>query len=87
MFASPSQALVDMNCNGPECSTQLNISASMIPYVLGYEMNRSSIDTYVRFQTTPSDTFVFGIDGQGKVEEANWFLFPSMRFLSFQAQW
>lgn len=59
----------------------------MIPYELGYEMSRGYIDIYVRFQTTPSDTFLFGIDGQGKVAETDWFLYPSIRFLSFQAQW
>ncbi|XP_078376545.1 uncharacterized protein LOC144659900 [Oculina patagonica] len=86
VYASPSQALVDMNCNGSECNTQLSIPASMIPYDAGDELRRS-IDLYVRFQTTPSDTFVFGIDGEEKVQEGGWFLYPSMRFLAFQAQW
>lgn len=86
MYASPSQALVDMNCNGSECNTQLNIPASMIPHDVGMEL-KSSCNSYVRFQTTPSDTFVFGIDGEGKVEETGWFLYPSMRFLAYQAQW
>ena len=59
----------------------------MIPYDVGYYLKSYMSGTYVRFQTTPSDTFVFGIDGQGKVEEAGWFLYPSMRFMAFQAQW
>ena len=86
MYAAPSQALVDMNCNGTECNTQLNIPASMIPRDVGMYL-KSSYGLYVRFQNTPSDTFTFGIDGEGKVEETGWFLFPSMRFLAYQAQW
>lgn len=58
----------------------------MIPYDVGYELKRTR-NSYVRFQTTPSDTFVFGIDGEGKVQEAGWFLYPSLLFLAFQAQW
>lgn len=86
MYAAQSQGLVDMNCNGTECNTQLNIPASMIPHVVGIELKRMN-NSYVRFQTTPSDVFVFGIDGEGKVEETGWFLYPSMRFLAYQAQW
>jgi len=86
VYAAPSQSLADMNCNGTECNTQLNIPASMIPHDVGIEL-KSSYNSYVRFQTTPSDTFVFGIDGEGKVEETGWFLYPSMLFLAYQAQW
>ena len=79
-------ALEDMNCHGSECNTQLNIPATMIPFDTGYKI-RSSTRSYIRFQTTPSDMFAFGIDGQGKVQETGWFLYPSMRFLAYQAQW
>ena len=86
VYAARSQALVDMNCNGTECNTQLNIPASMISHDVGREL-KSSNNSYIRFQTTPSDVFAFGIDGEGKVEETGWFLYPSMRFLAYQAQW
>lgn len=80
------QALEDMNCQGSECNVQLNIPATMIPFDTAFKM-RGSNHSYVRFQTTPSDVFAFGIDGQGKVQETGWFLYPSMRFLAYQAQW
>jgi len=86
VYAAAFQALVDMNCNGTECNTQLNIPASMIPHDVGIQL-KNVTNSYVRFQTTPSDTFTFGIDGEGKVEETGWFLYPSMRFLAYQAQW
>lgn len=86
VYPPRSQGLIDMNCNGSECNTQLNIPASMIPYEVGYRQ-KTETNLYVRYQTTPSDTFLFGIDGEGKVEEAGWLLYPSMRFLAYQAQW
>lgn len=86
VFPEPNQALLDMNCNGSECNTQLNIPASMIPHSIGFYLSKGS-GIYVRFQTTPSDTFVFGIDGEGKVEETGWFLYPSTLFMAYQAQW
>ena len=81
----PSRPLIDMNCIGSECDFPLGIPATMIPFKEGYLLR--SNNSYVRFQTTPSDTFAFGIDGQGKVEETGWFLYPSMLFLAYQAQW
>ena len=86
VFPEPNQALLDMNCNGSECNTQLNIPASMIPHSIGFNLSKGS-GIYIRFQTTPSDTFVFGIDGEGKVEETGWFLYPSTLFMAYQAQW
>jgi len=75
-----------MNCHGSECNTQLSIPATMIPFDTGYKIRKSS-HSFIRFQTTPSDVFTFGIDGQGKLQETGWFLYPSMRFLAYQAQW
>ena len=86
VFARQNQPLEDMNCQGSECNTQLNIPASMITFDTGFKIKGSS-RSYIRFQNTPSDVFAFGIDGQGKVQETGWFLYPSMRFLAYQAQW
>lgn len=86
MYARRFQSLEDMNCQGSECNTQLNIPATMIEYNIGFIM-KSSTQSYIRFQTTPSDVFAFGIDGQGMVQETGWFLYPSMLFLAYQAQW
>ncbi|KAM7427339.1 hypothetical protein ABFA07_021507 [Porites harrisoni] len=86
VFARQNQPLEDMNCQGSECNTQLNIPATMITFDTGFKIKGSS-RWYIRFQNTPSDVFAFGIDGQGKVQETGWFLYPSMRFLAYQAQW
>ena len=88
MYSRVNQALVDMNCHGSECQTQLNISATMISHDTGNRIKTDGLyHTYIRFQTTPSDVFTFGIDGQGKVQETGWFLYPSMLFMAYQAQW
>ncbi len=42
---------------------------------------------YVSFQTTPTDTFYFGIDGEGLLAEMGWLLYPSFKFFNWQAQW
>ncbi|EDO48865.1 predicted protein [Nematostella vectensis] len=76
----------DLNCNGRECEQQLNIPATLIHSASGFRLTQVS-GLYARFQTTPSDAFVFGIDGQGRVQQTSWFLFPSMRFLAYHAQW
>lgn len=86
VYTRQSQPLEDMNCKGSECNTQLNIPASMIPFDAAFKIKQGN-HWYIRFQTTPSDVFAFGIDGQGKVQETGWFLYPSMRFLGYQAQW
>ena len=86
VYAKRFTTLQDMNCDGEECDTQLSIPATMIPLETKTK-NASDVKIFARFQTTPSDNFFFGIDGQGKVEETGWFLYPSMRFMAYQAQW
>jgi hypothetical protein len=41
----------------------------------------------VQFQTTPTDNFFLAIDSEGKLAQTGWFLYPSMSFLVYQAQW
>lgn len=79
----------ELNCHGKECETYLSIPACIIKDVYSAFVGLGPVrrDTYVRFQTTPSDTFSFGIDGQGRVQKTDWFLYPSMRFAGYQAQW
>ena len=87
VYAKRFTTLQDMNCDGEECDTQLSIPATMIPNEIGLKTKNDDVKIFARFQTTPSDNFFFGIDGQGKVEETGWFLYPSMRFMAYQAQW
>ncbi|KAK3749928.1 hypothetical protein QZH41_017382 [Actinostola sp. cb2023] len=76
------------NCYGKECETLLSIPACTIHGQPGYSLSECVVGhTYVRFQTTPSHTFTFGIDGQGRVQKTDWFLYPSIRFAAYHAQW
>ena len=85
-LSKPDGTLQDMNCVGDECNTLLNIPATMIPREPGLTAVLAG-NPFARFQTTPSDSFFFAIDGQGKLQESGWFLFPSMRFMAYEAQW
>lgn len=89
VYSNKYKSLDDMNCQGTECNTQLNIPATMIGFDTGSKIRNCTLSSqcFVRFQNTPSDVFAFGIDGQGKVQETGWFLYPSMQFLAYQAQW
>ena len=82
----PKTQLVDMNCHGNECATELLIPATMIPYEAGFPLLNVTW-LYAQFQITPSDAFFFGIDNEGKLQESGWFLYPSMIFMAYHAQW
>ena len=82
-LSKPNGTLQDMNCVGGECNTLLSIPATMIPYEPGLTAVLAG-NPFARFQTTP---FFFAIDGQGKLQESGWLLFPSMRFMAYEAQW
>ena len=87
---APVDNMVDMNCNGTDCDTQLNIPAAMISQKDARNILRSlysGMKFYVKLQNTPSDNFFFGIDSQGKLEETGWLLYPSMIFMAYQGQW
>ena len=80
----------ELDCYGTECETYLSIPACVIYDQYSAFVGQRPIrpdEAYIRFQTTPSDTFTFGIDGQGRVQKTDWFLYPSMRFAGYQAQW
>ncbi|KAL2084443.1 hypothetical protein ACEWY4_019961 [Coilia grayii] len=88
VYTSAGQPIKDMNCIGEECYTGLGIPAAMVH--LEYLVVRTlwaGIVVSVSFQTTPSPNFFFGIDHQGVLSETGWFLYPTFRFLSWQAQW
>ena len=86
MYNYPNAQPIDMNCQGNECATSLHIPATMISYDAGKTLvSRSGM--FVGYQNTPTGDFSFGIDADGKVQESGWFLYPSMVFLAYQAQW
>lgn len=88
VYALPGNPIQDMNCSGDECSTSLNIPASMVhiePSVM--QALRKGRPVNVTFQITPSPNFFFGIDQKGALSEMGWFLYPTFRFMAWQAQW
>ena len=85
-LSKPDGTLQDINCVGANYNTLLDIPVTMIPYEPGLTAMLAR-NPFARFQTTPSDSFFFAIDGQAKLQESGWFLFPSMRFMAYEAQW
>ncbi|KAK3609886.1 hypothetical protein CHS0354_015079 [Potamilus streckersoni] len=83
VMMNTNQSLGELTCD-PDCSVSLDIPASSIPYfgdlLEGELMN-------VTFQNTPSDNFFIATDTDGRLAEVGWFLYPTMHFLVWQAQW
>ncbi|XP_051872729.1 uncharacterized protein si:dkey-256h2.1 [Pristis pectinata] len=88
VYVSPGKALQDMNCEGNECVTTINIPASMIHFqkdVIDLVRNHTRVN--VTFQHTPSPNFFFGINMDKRLSELGWFLYPSLNFIVWQAEW
>ncbi|NP_001373269.1 uncharacterized protein LOC337520 precursor [Danio rerio] len=88
VYALPGNNIQDMNCKGDECFTSLHIPASMVHFQPKVkEALQKGRPVNVKFQVTPSRSFFFGIDQRGVLSEMGWFLYPSFRFMAWQAQW
>ncbi|XP_032898127.1 uncharacterized protein LOC116986660 [Amblyraja radiata] len=88
VYVSLGRPLQDMNCEGVECHTTINIPASMIHFQQDViNLLRNHIKVNVNFQHTPSPMFFFGINMERKLAELGWFLYPSFNFIIWQAEW
>uniref|UniRef100_A0A8C7NPS5 Si:dkey-256h2.1 n=1 Tax=Oncorhynchus mykiss TaxID=8022 RepID=A0A8C7NPS5_ONCMY len=88
VHARPGNPIQDMNCVGDKYSTPLGIPAAIVhrePSVA--QALRYGHMVTVSFQSTPSPNFFIGIDQQGALSEMGWFLYPSFKFINWQAQW
>eukprot|EP00062_Callorhinchus_milii_P018978 gi/632973083/ref/XP_007902977.1/ PREDICTED: uncharacterized protein LOC103185996 [Callorhinchus milii] len=88
VYVGLGQPLQDMNCEEEECSSIINIPASMVHFekdVIAAVRDDKQVN--VVLQNTPSSTFFFGIDLEGKLSEMGWFLYPTFKFMVWQAQW
>ncbi|KAG7216467.1 hypothetical protein INR49_001953 [Caranx melampygus] len=88
VYALPGNPIQDMNCVEDECYSRLGIPAAMVhlePSVA--QALRFGQKVNVSFQMTPSPNFFISIDPQGALAEMGWFLYPSFRFINWQAQW
>ncbi|KAL3836195.1 hypothetical protein ACJMK2_021637 [Sinanodonta woodiana] len=83
VMMNSNQSLGELTCD-PDCSVSLNIPAASVPYF--QDLTEGKLMN-VTFQNTPSDNFFIAIDTDGKLAEVGWFLYPTMHFLVWQAQW
>ncbi|TDH11363.1 hypothetical protein EPR50_G00060070 [Perca flavescens] len=88
VYAFPGNLIQDMNCDGDECDTTLDIPAAMV-HLEGSVAQALELGqlVYVSFQHTPSPNFFISIDHQGALAETGWLLYPSFSFINWQAQW
>ncbi|XP_076093199.1 uncharacterized protein LOC143064328 [Mytilus galloprovincialis] len=84
VVASKGQTVQDMECKGTDCKTQLSIPATFVEYSDIFTQNGQM---NITFQNTPTSNFFMAINRYGKLAEIGWFLYPSMNFLVWQAQW
>ena len=90
VYADANQTLTDMTCVKEDCHTKIKLPGTMITYDIGQKvlaLLKDGHSVFVRFQHTPTRNFFLAIDGQGKLQEVGWLLFPTMRFLTYQAEW
>ncbi|XP_034729405.1 uncharacterized protein si:dkey-256h2.1 [Etheostoma cragini] len=88
VYAFPGNPIQDMNCDGDECDTKLEIPAAMV-HLEGSVVHALQLGhkVYVSFQHTPSPNFFISIDHQGALAEIGWLIYPSFSFINWQAQW
>ncbi|OQV13123.1 hypothetical protein BV898_12663 [Hypsibius exemplaris] len=87
VVANTGEAIHDMNCQNTECSTVLNIPATMVPYderIMTFARQGGLVN--VKFQTTQSDNFYLAIDRKGRLQEMGWLLYPNFNFFTWQAE-
>uniref|UniRef100_A0A3P9KSS7 Si:dkey-256h2.1 n=1 Tax=Oryzias latipes TaxID=8090 RepID=A0A3P9KSS7_ORYLA len=88
VYCLPGNPIQDMNCVEDECFQELRIPAAMVHLEVGVaQALRLGKAVNVSFQNTPSPNFFVGIDQQGALAEMGWFLYPSLRFINWQAEW
>ncbi|XP_072365171.1 uncharacterized protein [Scyliorhinus torazame] len=88
VYVRPGLPLQDMNCQGAECLTAINIPASIMHFQKDViDALRNHVKVNVTFQHTPSPNFFFGIDMDRRLTELGWFLYPTFNFVVWHAQW
>uniref|UniRef100_A0A8C6TMP4 Si:dkey-256h2.1 n=1 Tax=Neogobius melanostomus TaxID=47308 RepID=A0A8C6TMP4_9GOBI len=89
VYAGPGKPIRDMTCEGAECDPPaLDVPAAMVhlePSVV--QALRLGQSVNVSFQATPSPKFFICIDQQGALVEMGGFLYPTFKFINWQAQW
>ena len=89
VYAKKNEPIQEIKCSNEECFHLLGASAAMISFEDGNEARKMMRDQnlFVELQTTSQDNFFFAIDRQGRLAEVGLFLYPSLHFLAYEAQW
>lgn len=90
IYSEEDEPIKELTCDSHHCFTPLHISASMISHKDGMYIKHllsAKMKLYVSYQFTPQENYFLGIDGQGKLAEVGLFLFPSMKFMAYEAKW
>ncbi|XP_033729101.1 LOW QUALITY PROTEIN: uncharacterized protein LOC117318180 [Pecten maximus] len=83
VFSNKTETVQELTCDN-QCDTPLSIPATMVEYSGVYTGDER---LNISFQNTPSENFFLSVDQAGKLAEVGWFLYPSVDFLVWQAQW
>lgn len=90
MYSPDEDSVPEIVCQGQTCGlAPPTIPAAMISYSDGQSLIKllSQGAVTVQYNTTNLDHIYFGSDSFGNLAEGGWFLYPSLMFLDFQAQW
>ena len=90
IYPEEDKPIKELTCDSHHCFMPLRISASMISHKDGVHIKKlllAKMKLYVSYQFTPQENFFLAIDGQGKLAEVGLFLFPSMKFMAYEAKW
>ena len=89
IYAKRNEPIQEIKCSNDECFHLLGASAAMISFEDGDEAKKMmrNQDLFVELQTTSQDNFFFAIDPRGRLAEVGLFLYPSLHFLAYEAQW
>ena len=89
IYAKNGEPLKEIKCHKQECYHLLDASASMISFEAGEDARKILMkeELYVEFQITSQDNFFFAINHKGRLAEIGLFLYPSLHFLAYEAQW
>ena len=89
IYAKQNEPVKEIKCEKEECFHILGASAAMISFDDGNKARRMMKDQelFVELQTTSQDNFFFAIDPRGRLAEVGLFLYPSLHFLAYEAQW
>ena len=90
VYPKEGKPITELTCNDYNCFTPLHVAVSVISHKDGSYLKHllmERIKLYASYQYTPQENYFLAIDSQGKLAEVGLFLYPSMKFLAYEAKW